>query len=213
MGVLIDTLTAKFAAQTPSLSLAAGIRQESGLTYDSNLAFASVEEMDAHTLELLDAYEGTALTTLNGATNPGGIYFPLPEGSLSALMPTFTSEQRAAIAANLTETAAEALQKYVLGELYLKASNRSPDLYLPKAVFYLGDKSLGRPGDADLTLKRVTDALTGLMANVGRGSSKGSFGTTAMTRSATQTSEYRGRDVSPRCWGDPLPDNNPTNFV
>lgn len=196
MGVLIAALAAKFALTEPPLTVEAGIRQESQLDAASNLSLANVGEMDAFILERLTARENETLLALSN----GLFAFPAGSEYWPVAWPNRTDEQRAALAASQLQAAAEVVEKYVLGDLYLKAANREPDLYMPKALFYLGDKMTGRKGDADLALDRVVASVM----NMGRdpipsGTPSNTLKSSLLSRGTVNEDEYRGRDGR---WGN-----------
>jgi hypothetical protein len=197
MGVLIDALTAKYAAQNPPLDVAAGIRQDTELDAESNLAM-TVSEMDAHILERLDAREKEVLGELQSAAATGNYFWPFPSQVWPNLMPAFDNAQRQAVTDNQLSTAADAVEDYVKGDLFFKASNRSPE-FGAKFVQLLGDKGMGRPGQADLKVAKVKAAILGLLSNIGKGQSERSrrLRTAQMVRARSQCSEYRPNDCRP----------------
>lgn len=205
MGVLIAELEDKYGAKNPPLEVEAGIRQETGLDARTQLAFANVEEMDIHIFERLTTHEKIALGALQSIAAKGRLFFPLPESDLVSLMPGYLPEQRDSVVANIMATAAEAIEQFTFGDLYMKASERNPAEYGAKAFHYLGDKSLGRKGAADITLERATLALQSLLQNADiaapNGSSRQLRSTHFMRDWGEERGEYRGEDcrVNPRC--------------
>jgi hypothetical protein len=194
MGILIDALASKYAAQSPPLEVAAGIRQQSELDPQSNLALADTDEMDAFINEKLSAREKEALGELGTAAMAGGYAWPFASQYWPLLMPGLDSDQRAAVLDNQTATAAESVEKYVLGDLFFKASHRNPEMFVNKYLQLLGDKSTGRKGEADLTLQKVKDSINGLLDNLGVGAGKSNVLKTAqMARKFAGSAEYSPR--------------------
>lgn len=198
MGVLIDILTARYAAQSPALEVAAGIRQSTELDAQTNLAM-TVADMDAHILERLDAREKEVLGELQAAALTGNYFWPFPSETWPNLMPHFETAQRQAVMDNQLSTAADAVQEYVEGELFFKASHRSPE-YGPKYLQLLGDKGMGRPGQADLKVSKVKASILGLLANTGTGEVARSrkLKTAQFVRAKSERSEYRPNDCNAR---------------
>lgn len=158
MGILIEELERKFQEQEPPLGALAGIRQEVDLDPITELAFEDADEEDKHIAERLDAREGEALMDLNVGRFP----FPVSINQMAQAWPNRTPEQREAQLQYQIQTAAEAVEKFVLGDLLLKASKRNPAEYLERAYFYLGDPKTGKPGDAEKTLKKAVNSVLGM---------------------------------------------------
>ena len=164
MGILIDTLAQKYALQTPPLEVASGVRQTSNLDPVSQLAFNDASEADLTIEGMLDTREREVLTQLQGVCNARLFHFPLLPAEAATLMPHLEYELRESVLANIVATAASALEEFVLGDLFLKASDRNPEIYLARAMFYLGDQTQNKTGSAARTLGKSLAALQSLFA-------------------------------------------------
>ena len=200
MGVLIDKLEQIYQASGDPIDYVAGIRQESALDPIGVMGFADVDEMDAFIIERATARENDALLEMGTMAAPRFAY-PFPPAQDPVIFPMREAAEAGAIVDSQLTTAAEAVKKFVLGDLYFKASHRDQS-YALKAAMLLGDTSQGRPGEAQMTLNRalrsIQTAVAGATSSTG---GKKPIGSTVMSRGDNPTvNQYRRPDPQDPVW-------------